>query len=188
MTAIGNVKARASSQIGLGSQQAGRSTARFAAVLLTVFLAGCGTSLDLARPALTADARSDAKPATLSESYRAGIEYFNRGEFGLAESRFREAVEKSPKDSNAWIGLAASYDRLRRFDLADRAYRSAIELDGETAQILNNQGYSYLLRGNLRAARAKFMKAHARDPENPTLMNNLKLLDGGAKFIKRDAL
>ena len=114
-----------------------------------------------------------------------GLEQFNRGNFGLAERYFRDAVEKAPKDASAWVGLAASYDRLGRFDLADRAYDSAIRLVGETTAILNNRGYSYMLRGNLPAARREFLKAYEREPGNPTILNNLKLLDGSQRFIAR---
>ncbi len=56
---------------------------------------------------------------------------------GIAQRYFKDAVEKAPRDVTAWIGLAASYDRLRRFDLADQAYVQAIRLGGETVQILN---------------------------------------------------
>src|SRR5208282_6909161 len=101
--------------------------------------------------------------------------------------RFQEAVEKSPQNVAAWIALAATYDRLSRFDLADRAYNSAIKLSGETAQILNNQGYSYMLRGNLAAARIKFAKAQALEPQNPYVQNNMKLLESSAKYIKTNA-
>ena len=45
------------------------------------------------------------------EPLRLGLEHFNRGNFGVAEKYFRDAVEKAPKDASAWIGLAASYDR-----------------------------------------------------------------------------
>lgn len=124
------------------------------------------------------------------EPLRLGIEHFNRGNFGIAERYFRDAVEKAPKDASAWIGLAASYDRLGRFDLADRAYVSAIRLVGETTAILNNRGYSYMLRGDLTNARRYFLKAYEREPGNPTILNNLKLLDASSRFIKRspDAL
>ena len=124
------------------------------------------------------------------EPLRMGLEQFNRGHFGVAERYFRDAVEKAPKDASAWIGLAATYDRLGRFDLADRAYASAVHLVGETTAILNNRGYSYMLRGNLTAARQDFLKASAREPDNPTILNNLKLLDGSKRYIKRspDAL
>src|SRR6476661_896635 len=47
-----------------------------------------------------------------------GKKYFRTSNYGLAEKHFRAAVEKHPRDAEAWIGLAASYDRLRRFDLA----------------------------------------------------------------------
>lgn len=124
------------------------------------------------------------------EPLRLGIEYFNRGNFGLAERYFRDAVEKAPKDASAWMGLAASYDRLGRFELADRAYRSATRLAGETTAILNNRGYSYMLRGDLAKARQYFLKAYKREPGNPTIINNLKLLDASGRFIERspDAL
>jgi len=124
------------------------------------------------------------------EPLRLGMEYFNRGNFGLAERYFRDAVEKAPRDASAWIGLAASYDRLGRFDLADRAYRSAIHLVGETTALLNNRGYSYMLRGDLKTARQYFLRAYKREPGNPTIINNLKLLDGSGRFIQRspDAL
>src|SRR5436190_3070254 len=115
---------------------------------------------------------TDVKYYPSDEPVRMGLEHFNRGNFGIAQRYFRDAVEKAPRDVTAWIGLAASYDRLRRFDLADQAYAQAIKLRGETVQILNNQGYSYMLRGDLAAARRKFVKAYERDPTNPTLANN----------------
>jgi Flp pilus assembly protein TadD len=116
---------------------------------------------------------------------RMALEHFNRGNFGTAERYFRDAVEKAPKDASAWIGLAASEDRLGRFDLADQDYAQAARLNGETTALLNNRGYSYMLRGNLVAARKDFLRAYQREPNNPIIINNLKLLDGSARFIKR---
>lgn len=122
------------------------------------------------------------------EPLRLGQEYFNRGIYGTAQQYFQRAVEKAPKDPSAWIGLAACYDRLARFDLADRAYHQAIKLAGETTQILNNLGYSYMLRGKLRAAREKFMEAYRREPNNPMILNNINLLNGSYRFIEREPL
>ena len=128
---------------------------------------------------------TDVKYYPSDEPVRMGLEQFNRGNFGLSQRYFKDAVEKAPKDVTAWVGLAASYDRLRRFDLADQAYAQAIRLGGETVQILNDQGYSYMLRGNLNAARRKFAKAYELDPTNPTIANNLVLLNGSQRFIER---
>jgi Flp pilus assembly protein TadD len=105
-----------------------------------------------------------------------GKKHYRENSFGLAEKHFRRAVETSPKDLEAWIGLAASYDKLKRFDLADRAYEQAIVLAGPTPEILNNQGYSYMLRGDYRRARAKLLSAQTKDPANPYIQNNLDLL------------
>jgi len=102
--------------------------------------------------------------------------YFRQGGFGLAERYFRRAVELHPKNAEAWVGLAASYDRLRRFDLADRAYNQVLKLIGPTPEVLNNQGYSYMLRGDYRRARATLLAAKSKSPENPYIRNNLELL------------
>ncbi len=128
---------------------------------------------------------TDVKYYPSDEPVRMGLEQFNRGNYGIAQRYFKDAVEKAPRDVTAWIGLAASYDRLRRFDLADQAYVQAIRLGGETVQILNDQGYSYMLRGNLSVARRKFEKAYSLDPANPVIVNNLELLNGSRRFIER---
>jgi Flp pilus assembly protein TadD len=140
-----------------------------------------------AGPSMTAKVQDpdDVKYYRSDEPLRMGIEHFNRGNFGIAERYFRDATEKAPKDPTAWIGLAAAYDRLARFDLADRAYVYAIRLVGETTEILNNQGYSYMLRGDLVNARKKFLKAYEREPNNPTIANNLQLLNSSSRFIQR---
>ena len=110
--------------------------------------------------------------------------YFRQGSYGLAERHFRKAVELHPRDAESWLGLAASYDRLKRFDLADRAYQEAIKLVGATPEIMNNQGFSYMLRGDYRRARATLVAARAKDPKSPYIANNLRLLDESASKAK----
>ena len=106
-----------------------------------------------------------------------GKKYFRTSNYGLAEKHFRAAVEKHPRDAEAWIGLAASYDRLRRFDLADRAYGQAVGIVGPTVEILNNQGFSYMLRGDYKRAHAALAAAQRKDPGNKYVQNNLRLLE-----------
>jgi tetratricopeptide (TPR) repeat protein len=172
-----------------GGGRAGRAGLRVAlAALLTMMLAACAGVEPTGLPGPLIGDEELARYVPSDEPYRAGAMHFRRGEYGLAERYFREATEKAPKDAASWVGLAAAYDRLHRFDLADRAYQSAIQLSGETVQILNNQGYSYLLRGNLVSARAKFARARSLEPGNPLVDNNMKLLDGGAKYFRPGAL
>jgi len=106
-----------------------------------------------------------------------GKKYFRSANFGLAEKHFRRAVELHPRDAEAWVGLAASYDRLKRFALADRAYSQAAGIIGETPEIMNNRGFSYILRGDYRRARRTLEAAQARAPDNPYIANNLRLLE-----------
>jgi tetratricopeptide (TPR) repeat protein len=123
----------------------------------------------LATPGLAGDDPND--------DLQRGKRYFRANNFGLAEKSFQTAVEKHPRDAEAWVDLAASYDRLHRFDLADRAYTEAIRLIGPTPEILNDQGFSYMLRGDYARARQKLMQARAKDPANPSVRANLELLE-----------
>src|SRR5215471_11631070 len=156
-------------------------------------LAGCETDAVPPPPvASTPPATYTVQDPTDVQYYRSdeplklGLEYFNRGDFGLAARHFEKAAALAPKDGTAWVGLAASYDRIGRFDLADRAYKRALRLVGETTALLNNQGYSYMLRGKLVEARRKFLRAYEREPNNPTVINNLELLNSSERVIRRD--
>jgi len=106
-----------------------------------------------------------------------GKKYYRTANYGIAERHFRRAVELHPGDAEAWVGLAATYDRLRRFDLADRAYQQAIAILGSTPEILNNRGYSYMLRGDFKHAQETLLAARAADPASPYIKNNLELLE-----------
>jgi Flp pilus assembly protein TadD len=110
-----------------------------------------------------------------------GKKHYRATNYGLAEKYFRRAVENHPRDAEAWLGLAASYDRLRRFELADRAYGQAIGIVGPTVEIMNNQGYSYMLRGDYKRAREKLTTAQRQDPSNKYVANNLQLLEDSAR-------
>jgi Flp pilus assembly protein TadD len=183
------------------SAKAGRVLAITAASLM--WLAGCETTSSLNPFKLTSTSAPDGQladpastgtvapplgdPATAATPELLGSDpnddlsvakkYFRQGSYGLAERQFRKAVELHPKSLEAWVGLAASYDRLRRFDLADRAYAQAIRLAGETPEILNNQGFSYMLRGDYGRARTILLAAQAKDPASPYIRNNLQMLD-----------
>ena len=42
-----------------------------------------------------------------------------------------------------------------------------------------------MLRGDLVNARKKFLKAYEREPNKPTIANNLQLLNSSSRFIQR---
>jgi tetratricopeptide (TPR) repeat protein len=125
-----------------------------------------------------------AMPSSPNDDLSLGRMNFTQGNYGLAERYYRRAVESGPREADAWLGLAAYYDRLRRYDLADRAYNQLYGLVGRTPEILNNQGYSMMLRGDYAHARTILMEARAKDPNNPYIANNISLLEESVRTKK----
>jgi Flp pilus assembly protein TadD len=143
-------------------------------LLIGSVLLGCRSRLDLIGLAPVIPP-SDERPSD-EPLYLAKVQFQN-GNYGLAEAYYRRAVEANSKSIDAWLGLAACYDRLSRFDLADRAYKELIKLVGYTPTVLNNLGYHFLLEGNLVAARKYLTAAYAKEPDNPQIISNLHLME-----------
>ena len=145
------------------------------AAATALVLAGCQTTAEIDTAGKAAD------PANLSTEDRVSLAaaHFEAGNFGLAEKHFRRSVETHPEDAAAWLGLAAAYDRLGRFDLADRAYHELLRLEGRKASILNNQGYSMMLRGQMKDARRLIAEARAMAPGNTIIEGNWELVNAG---------
>lgn len=155
-------------------------TRLLAVVACAAWLAGCESAAHM-DGATGSIAEANASSTELlgedpKDDLSLGKLHYKEQNYGLAEKHFRRAVEAQPRTAEAWVGLAASYDRLRRFDLADRAYEQAIAILGPTPEILNNQGFSYMLRGDYKLARKKLAAAQAKDPDNKYIRNNIELL------------
>jgi Flp pilus assembly protein TadD len=152
----------------------------FAAVLMA--LGACSTT---GTPSVEATATIVSTPSPSPDEPKSdltlGKAHFRAKNYGLAELHFRRAVESGKGGAEAWLGLAAAYDQLRRFKLADRAYGEALKRIGPTPEFLNNRGYSYMLRGDLRRASEDLSAAAAGDPENEQIRNNLQTLDQKAR-------
>ncbi len=146
-------------------------------------LAACQAGTDVDTP----DPSVSPAPLASNELDRLGRQDLDLGNSGLAEEHFRQAVEKDGNDAYAWIGLAAAYDNLKRFELADRAYAQAIRLQGETLPILNNIGYSYYLRGDRARALEKLRHAATLYPSSPVILNNIQLVQSGEQPNRRAA-
>lgn len=152
---------------------------------LGLLIAGCQPSAENRLLLESGMTMEDAKFYPSDEYIRMAKVNFRNGDYGLAERNYRKAVEVTPKDAEAWLGLAASYDRLRRFDLADKAFERILQLGYNNAVVLNNAGYSQLLRGDLKSARRFLLKAYELEPENPYIVNNIALLGESEKSVKR---
>jgi Flp pilus assembly protein TadD len=148
---------------------------------LALALAGCQTfdgsesAEDATTPSITDTSSFGSAPESVWLE-KAKQQYRN-GDYGLAERYYRQAIEERPKNAEAWLGLAASYDRLKRFDLAARAYDSLIEIAGNTPTVLNNLAYHQMLKGDFVSARRTLQAAAEKAPNNPYIHNNMDLLD-----------
>jgi len=119
-----------------------------------------------------------AKPGTdaKADDLQRGNNYLRGNNYAQAEQSFQSAVDKHPDNAKAWIGLGTCYAHLRQFDLADHAYDQAMRLVGPTVEVLNGQGYVLMLRGEYARAQKKLEEAEAKDPANPYVQANIRLL------------
>ena len=106
--------------------------------------------------------------------------HFRNANYGHSAAFYKRAAELAPRNAEAYVGLGASYDRLGRFDRADRVYASLHKLSGGSTQYYNNVGYSQMLRGNFKDALANFRKAQSIEPDNLVVANNIQILRDAA--------
>ncbi|MDX8469647.1 hypothetical protein RFM26_28525 [Mesorhizobium sp. VK23B] len=147
-----------------------------AALAAVLMITGCTTNnnnVDTTKTTAIQPTAKDVSAADLAE----GKAQFREANFGLAEQHFRKAVELKADNAEAWMGLAASYDELGRFDFADRAYAQLLRVAGRKPQIVNNMGYSQLLRGNKQKAKALLLEAKAGLADPTVVDANLALLN-----------
>lgn len=141
------------------------------ALASTILLAGCGGG---SMPEISG-MRAISPNAEVSD-YQAGKLHFGEGRFGLALKSFHAAKRQDPTSVPTLNALAASYDSIQRFDLAQVYYDKALAIEPRSAQTLNNIGYSMLLRGDRTEALAYFDKAKTIDPLNMVVAANLARL------------
>jgi superkiller protein 3 len=85
----------------------------------------------------------EVKPGDATILYNLGTAYINKGAFKLATGVYEEALRIDPKMGDAHNGLAYSYYRLKRYDLAWRhlqlAQELGVEIDKELEQAIKRK-------------------------------------------------
>ena len=114
-------------------------------------------------------------PADTMLAEHAGIAALRVGDLERAR-RWLERATGSPSASwRAWNARGALADLQGDRTAADAAYDKAARIAPDRAEVINNQGWSLLLRGNWREALARFERAAERDPKSTRIANNLEL-------------
>lgn len=115
----------------------------------------------------------------LQDPMARGKAYFRATQYGLALKAFRQALSGAEGSDKvrALNAMGAAYDKLGRFDLSDRYYKAALELEPRSIAVLNNFGYSHFLRGDMARARQLYDLALAVERDNETVRANLSVAE-----------
>lgn len=160
---------------------------RLVALLVSAFfLAGCSLWSDMSDMFDTHQSPSDEEIDTFIESvkfrngdpqtmYRLAVHYQRRGRHDWAINEFRNILAFEPSFALAYNGIGVSLDHHKKFQLAEKAYRKALEIDPKLDCAWNNLGYSVLMQGNPEDAAVYFKKAIALRDDNPRYHNNLMI-------------
>jgi len=93
-----------------------------------------------------------------------------------AAARFAERATRHPSASwRAWNAKGVLADGARNWAEADRAYGHAEALAPDRAEVMNNLGWSRLLRGDWAGAAEALARAAALEPGSARIANNLDL-------------
>ncbi|HJU77895.1 MAG TPA: tetratricopeptide repeat protein [Sphingomicrobium sp.] len=116
-----------------------------------------------------------AKDAHPLIAERAAIAALRLGDFQAAAPLVELAVAWPNASWRAWNAKGVLADLGSDWAAADEAYERATALAPDRPEILNNQGWSQLLRGNWRRAMEDFGRAADLDPRSKRIANNLEL-------------
>ena len=107
--------------------------------------------------------------------YRNAIFLQSRNKHKLALQLLEEAILADLEYVKAYNAMGFSFDYLRDYPRAIKAYQRALKLNPDLAYVHNNLGYSYFLQGDFDSAIVAFEDAIALDPQNARYHNNLGL-------------
>lgn len=111
-------------------------------------------------------AAAEAPDAGPGETVRLAELQFRQGNVALALQQYRKAMRASPADIDAYIGVAACYDRMGRFELSRRYYEEALALDPSDKRVRHNFALSLRLQGRGEEA-ARFIAESGPPPVQP---------------------
>ena len=106
---------------------------------------------------------------------RAGIAALKLRDLDQGTRLLDKATSFPTASWRAWDARAVAADLTRDWGKADECYTRAVALAPGEAELLNNQGWSYLVRGRWTDALTSLGQAAAIDPKSGRIANNLEL-------------
>lgn len=106
-------------------------------------------------------------PLSADEHMKLGSIYASQGKTTLARDQYQAAVKQEPKNARAWSLLGDAASILKDYDVAERAYDTAIDLDRSNGDLRNNLAWVFVQQEKkLATARELVMKALELNPAN----------------------
>jgi len=106
---------------------------------------------------------------------RAGISALKQGDVATAAPLIDRATKAARPSWRAWSARGVVADLQQDWPAADAAFARAADLAPNQADIVNNQGWSRLMRGDWKSAVGLFDRAAQLDPRSTRIANNLEL-------------
>src|SRR6266566_6173269 len=110
-------------------------------------------------------------PVDFQKKHNEARELLLSNDFGQALRRYEKLVRQYPHAAVIWAEYGNAASRLREVNLADRAWRKALELTPGNAEMVSMIGHQYQGLRLPERARACFAQAAATDPSaiNPRI-------------------
>lgn len=94
-----------------------------------------------------------------------------------ATQSFREVLKIDPNNADAYHGMAIVSDLNKDWELADISYKRALAIRPDDVDLLNDQGYSYLLQDRFHEASQYLNRVLKISPGHEKAHTNLAILD-----------
>jgi len=120
-------------------------------------------------------ALSAAAPGDGRSSERAALASIMLGDFSKAQAFADSAIASGKATWRAWNARGVICDHKGDWKGADEAFARAAKLKPDESAILNNQGWSMILRGKWAQALSPLEQASILDPKSSRIRNNLEL-------------
>ena len=97
----------------------------------------------------------------------------SQGDITLAADFYQRALQRSPDNVAAYLGLAALHEQVGQPEQAGRYYLEAVKRDGDNAAVRRAYGRMLLVQGNHAAAAEQYQAALKSDSDDVKALNGL---------------
>jgi tetratricopeptide (TPR) repeat protein len=122
--------------------------------------------------------------------------YQRAKKFDQSQTTLTSAIQRFPNEQQVYFLQGSLYEKQKKYDDAEKAFRKALEFQKDDPAVLNYLGYMFAVRGiNLDEAEAMVRKAVQTDPTNGAYLDSmgwvyykLNRLDLAEEYLKKAAV